>query len=70
MTNESPTTEPPLLETICSECEGSGGYYSLSEWEGFPFCDGRGYVPTALGQQFVALMAHKFKWVREGLESH
>jgi len=44
-----------LLEAACSECCGAGVEKSGKTCE---ICGGSGFVPTALGERVLALIAH------------
>ncbi len=50
----------PALETICSQCHGTGGWYN-DTWDRCDFCNGAGFIPTPDGERVLALMRHNFK---------
>jgi hypothetical protein len=50
----------PVLENLCPECRGAGGRREGGEWFRCYDCQGAGHVPTAAGEQVLALMRHNF----------
>lgn len=53
-------SELPELETVCSECKGSGKQYQNVPEAGCYKCDGVGYIPTEFGQKLIDFMARRF----------
>jgi hypothetical protein len=58
----------PQLETLCPECQGTGGWetqYNDAHWEDCPGCLGAGYIATPLGERVLRLVAHHFRQLRD-----
>lgn len=56
------TNPQPALEEKCEKCNGTGWYSEVrGDRERCGLCEGAGYVPTAFGEQVLALMRHNFK---------
>ncbi len=49
------------LEIICKFCRGRGGPEDGDPLLRCTRCDGRGFVPTEIGERVLALVQHNFK---------
>lgn len=49
------------LESQCDDCGGRAGSWEGRQWEPCGSCDGRGYLPTPLGEQILRLMRHNLR---------
>jgi hypothetical protein len=49
------------LEVLCARCGGQGGEMIHYDWVECNDCCGGGYVPTALGEQVLALFRHNLR---------
>lgn len=55
------TDELPVLEVLCPNCRGAGGWKCDEGWHSCGRCNGAGHVPTEFGERVLALMRHNFK---------
>ena len=47
------------LETLCHECNGTGGYVDHDNtWDACLDCEGTGYIPTQIGTAIITLIRH------------
>jgi hypothetical protein len=53
---ESAQTANMALEALCERCEGAGGRGGDRDYVTCCTCGGRGYIPTAFGEQILALV--------------
>jgi hypothetical protein len=61
-----PVTGFPVLEILCTECNGKGGSREVDRWFDCLECEGAGYVPTEAGEAIIALVRHNMKTLRKG----